>query len=171
MDKFELYDIVLKNLSGYGDKNNFANLCNEYFGNKGLLGYGNLKQEMVKLDLIYHDNKHIFENHYEITPKGKDVIDNYGGYRKYIDLQKGRSNKEINDIEKSRYELKITKRKYFLFWVITFFAVIGGIKGIVDLVKVSETKSLHEQIIFQSKRLDSLSFQLQEQRRDIDNQI
>ena len=55
---------------------------------------------------------------------------------------------------KAKFDLKQTKRQYYLFWIITPIAVIGGFIGIISGITIWTSKSQH--LPYSQKQVDSI---------------
>ena len=150
MTKFEKFDLILKRIPDYPGKNNLHRLCNELFGEKGLFAHIEIESEIVKCGLVEKVNS-ILEDEYQITQLGKSVISDYGGYQKYLEIKKGRLDKEEREIKKSRYDLSLTKRQYFTFWLLFIFSIMGGVSGFFSI-----KFHLHDRQSFEKLQLQML---------------
>jgi hypothetical protein len=132
MTTFEQIDLILKKLPECRGKDNLTQLCNDLFGRKSLFGYAALEFELKKYELIEKTNSP-FENEYQLTNLGKNIINDYGGLERYLNIKNGLIEKAERDIKKSKYDLALTKRQYYIFWVLFLLSLLGGISGFISI--------------------------------------
>lgn len=84
-----------------------------------------------------------------LTKFGKNVVSNYGGWLKYLEIEKIKSDR----IErKNIFDFNISKFKFYRFWPIFIFAFIGfgfSVSNFINNQKNQENAKLQEQRIEQ----------------------
>ncbi len=99
-----------------------------------------------------------------LTKFGKSVISHYGGWSKYLEIDKIKSDR----IErKNIFDFRISKFKYFTFWPVFIFAFVGFVFSVFNFINNQENQ---ENAKLQEQQIEQMEVELTKLQTSILNQ-
>lgn len=136
-------NLIYKSKSGFWHKD-LKDLNNNEYQNDKIV----LMRQMITRDLICSDGEKM--QLLQLTPLGYEICNSIGGYLKYLEFEKEKTRRKLL---KDKYDLTLSKWKYYTFWLVFFLGLFGGIYSACDFIEKISHKEQKSKKEFQNKEL------------------